>query len=321
MGDSNHEESIMKSIVLLSLIALTTTYGLPSAVAGIKTRSAEEGRASSQPAEVSARAVIVGVARYADARVPSLRGPAIDTAAMRDRLQAAGVGNFDILADETATRKTILAAVGRQVTENVSQLIVYFSGHTTQSRVGNGDLEFHCCPYEYTPEDNAAVTGFSVPDLVRVASTKPPKEMIILLDGQGATEYDLARIKTAIAENLPKTNVLVCWAAGPNQTASEIRVDWDGGRLSAGAFTHALTSELRSLEQSQSASATPARAGWVDVFAGVRTRMIADSEKYASQCPYWIAVIQNGLPMLPVPERALVATQAGILTTQSGLNR
>ena len=113
----------------------TTALNLPGGSEASRTTPPTVGLRS-LPARVNRHALIIGVSRYADAKVAPLPGVRIDRQSATQMAQAMQVpaGNITYLQDEQATGDAIRKAL-RDLTERVQdgdRVFIHYSGHGIQ---------------------------------------------------------------------------------------------------------------------------------------------------------------------------------------------
>ena len=207
-------------------------------------------------------AVIVGVSRYSDSRIPSLRYADADAKYFYNWLVSSNGGryapsNVKLLIDENATSRNIKDALfnwlRRAIEEDV--VIIYFAGHGSPDSPDSPD-NLYLLPYD-TQYDNIAATGFPMWDVeTAIKRFIKAKRIIVIADachsGGVGQAFDVARRSVrgigvnpinARLEQLTNAGkgVAVISASGDKQTSEEGR-QWGGGH---GVFTYYLMQALK----------------------------------------------------------------------------
>src|SRR5687767_10120203 len=94
------------------------------------------------------RAVVVGVNKYMDVKIPELKGAANDALEMRRTLIDSGgfqIEDSHVLLDKDATCQAVRKAISDLLwkTEACSLALFYFSGHGFEDGRGNGYIAPH----------------------------------------------------------------------------------------------------------------------------------------------------------------------------------
>ena len=207
-------------------------------------------------------AVIIGVSKYSDSRIPSLRYADADAKYFYNWLVSSNGGryapsNVKLLIDKDATSRNIKDALfnwlRRAIEEDV--VIIYFAGHGSPDSPDSPD-NLYLLPYD-TQYDNIAATGFPMWDVeTAIKRFIKAKRIIVIADachsGGVGQAFDVARRSVrgigvnpinARLEQLTNAGkgVAVISASGDKQTSEEGR-QWGGGH---GVFTYYLMQALK----------------------------------------------------------------------------
>ena len=207
-------------------------------------------------------AVVIGVSRYADSRIPGLRFAGRDATAFHAWLTSREGGRFPpqntvLLVDEQATGRAMKKAIEflREKAVAEDTVVIYFAGHGTPESPDNPDALF-LLPSD-AEFDQVAATGFGIADLQASLSNKIRARNLLLFadachSGGIGAEYAVARrgvdmaheglINQGVQSLTAKApNFVVMTSAASNQLSREGE-QWGGGH---GVFTHFLLSGLR----------------------------------------------------------------------------
>lgn len=206
-------------------------------------------------------AIVVGVSRYKDHRIPSLRYAARDAQLFHEWLTSAEGGRYSpahtkLLLDDQATFRNIKHALfqwlGRALEEDM--VTIYFSGHGTPQSP-DAPQNLFLVPHD-ADYDHIAVTGFPMWDIeTALKRFIKAKKVVVIADachaGGVGVEFAHARRAIGVVENriseslqsLSRVNhgVAVITSAGPSQLSREGK-QWGGGH---GVFTHFLLQGLK----------------------------------------------------------------------------
>jgi tetratricopeptide (TPR) repeat protein len=203
-------------------------------------------------AEPQVRAVVVGVARYQDARIPALRFSNRDAAHFAAWLQSPAGGEVPadrirLLTDEQATYGQMVSAY-TWLLENSGKddlAILYFSGHgdmENQTVMNHGFLLAHDAPGA-----NYMAGGFPIfylQSIVRTLSTQNQSQVLLIADACRAGKLagedfsgSQATLKSMSDQFANETKILSCQ---PNEYSQEDQ-RWGGGH---GVFTWYLVDGL-----------------------------------------------------------------------------
>jgi hypothetical protein len=233
----------------------------PAVVHGIPPQQQLGGKLSA-PGVGSRWAVVIGVANYADTRIPSLRYASKDAKAFHDWAVSPTGGKYAparvrLLLDEQSTGANIKDALfnwlGQALEEDV--VTIYFAGHGSPQSPDHPDNLF-LLPYDCR-YDNISTTGFPMWDIETALKRYiKAKRVIVIADachsGGVGQSFDIARrasrglkvnpIGVAI-HSLSKVGEGVCVisASDENQYSQESK-DWGGGH---GVFTYFLLKGLK----------------------------------------------------------------------------
>ncbi len=207
-------------------------------------------------------AVIIGVSRYSDTRVQSLRYANADAKYFYNWLISSTGGkyspnNIKLLLDKEATSKNIKDALFNWLRQAIEEdiVIIYFAGHGSPDSPDTPE-NLYLLPYD-TQYDNIAATGFPMWDVeTAIKRFIKAKRIIVIADachsGGVGQEFDVARRSTrgigvnpisTRLERLSKAGkgVAVISASGDKQTSQE-GSQWGGGH---GVFTYYLMEALK----------------------------------------------------------------------------
>jgi len=224
------------------------------------------GPATKEPSKIQAssqrRAVIIGVSKYEDSRIPSLRYAAADAIMFHDWLVSPKGGCYapsrvKLLINEEATGRNIKDALFAWLKQALEEdvVVIYFAGHGSPESPDSPQNLF-LLPYD-THHDNIASTGFPMWD-VETALKRfiKAKRVIVMADachsGGVGKSFDVARrdsrslkinpISSGL-QSLSKTGEGVCViSASDDKQFSQEDKKWGGGH---GVFTHYLIEGLK----------------------------------------------------------------------------
>lgn len=136
-------------------------------------------------------ALLVGVSKYSNPNINSLRFPSADASAIRDALvdrQLASVpaGNVRVIVDEQATRDNIYGAVDSFLKPNVQpgdQVIIFLAGHGVSKGIGTA-AKSYLLPYDVRGVTTAALDASAV-DLKQLSSRLgelPASQFVVFAD-------------------------------------------------------------------------------------------------------------------------------------------
>lgn len=206
-------------------------------------------------AEPQVRAVVVGVARYQDARIPALRFSNRDATHFAKWLQSPAGGEVPadhvrLLTDEQATYGQMVSAYTWLLESSGKDdlAIIYFSGHgdmENQTVMNHGFLLAHDAPGA-----NYMAGGFPIfylQSIVRTLSTQNQSQVLLIADACRAGKLagedfsgSQATLKTMADQFANETKILSCQ---PNEYSQEDD-RWGGGH---GVFTWYLVDGLTGL--------------------------------------------------------------------------
>lgn len=206
-------------------------------------------------AEPQVRAVVVGVARYQDARIPALRFSNRDAIHFAEWLQSPAGGEVPsdhvrLLTDEQATYGQMVSAYTWLLESSGKDdlAILYFSGHgdmENQTVMNHGFLLAHDAPGA-----NYMAGGFPIfylQSIVRTLSTQNQSQVLLIADACRAGKLagedfsgSQATLKTMADQFANETKILSCQ---PNEYSQEDE-RWGGGH---GVFTWYLVDGLTGL--------------------------------------------------------------------------
>ncbi|MDH4207038.1 MAG: caspase family protein [Desulfobacteraceae bacterium] len=207
-------------------------------------------------------AVIIGVSRYSDTRIQSLRYANADAEYFYNWLISSTGGeyspnNIKLLLDKEATSKNIKDALFNWLRQAIEKdvVIIIFAGHGSPDSPDTPE-NLYLLPYD-TQYDNIAATGFPMWDVeTAIKRFIKAKRIIVIADachsGGVGQSFDVARRSTrgigvnpisTRLEQLSKAGkgVAVISASGDKQTSQE-GSQWGGGH---GVFTYYLMEALK----------------------------------------------------------------------------
>ena len=206
-------------------------------------------------------AVVIGVSRYQDTRIPALRYASVDAKSLCEWLTSPQGGRYapsrvNLLLDRDATARNIRGALfewlGQALEEDI--VTVYFAGHGSPQSPDHPENLF-LLPYD-AQYDNIASTGFPMWDIeTALKRFIKAKRVVVIADACHAAgvgnSFDLARragrgIKvnpiSAGLQNLSQVGEGVCViSASDEKQLSQEGKRWGGGH---GVFTYFLLQGL-----------------------------------------------------------------------------
>jgi uncharacterized caspase-like protein len=203
----------------------------------------------------SSFALIIGIGKYKDPRIPTLKFSHADAHAVYETLahaERAGFRkeNMKMLLDEGATLLNIKKSISNwlfQNTNDESTVVIYFAGHggteTDKTRVENDGIAKYLLPWDCDSDDLFA-SGLSSTDFNRLLSTIKARRMIYFMDAcyAGGVTQKGARdigISDGPAQKLAQgEGRIVIASAKPNQRS------WEDEKLGHGIFTYHLLEAL-----------------------------------------------------------------------------
>ncbi|MBI2891193.1 MAG: caspase family protein [Nitrospirae bacterium] len=207
-------------------------------------------------------AVVIGVGRYKDPRIPELRFAAEDARSFAKLLSdpfAGGIpeSNLKVLVDEEATRGAVLAALGTWLSRNAGEddtVIIYYAGHgapeidpTSTSIDG---FTKYIVPHDADPDDLFS-TAIPMADLNRIFARIPSKRLVLLADAcysgvaggrtfyNGPTERALNISREFMRDIAQGEGRVVVTSSDSNEVAIELP------ETGHGLFTHYLLRGMR----------------------------------------------------------------------------
>ena len=205
----------------------------------------------------NAFALIVGIGKYQDERIPKLNFTHADAKAFYELLTDPRRSGFpkqnvrlllDAEATHTQIRKSVNQWLYNQVTPD-STVLIFFAGHGGQEldKCENepGRQAYYFLPWDADPEDLAS-TSLSQTDFERLLRTLKAQRMVMFLDACHSTGVakaggrDLTIIASPKYERLAEGEGRVVIAAAKPEQRS-----WEDEKLQHGIFTYHLLEALR----------------------------------------------------------------------------
>lgn len=207
-------------------------------------------------------AVIIGVSKYQDSRIPSLRYASADANSFYDWIISPEGGkyspsNVTLLTDKDATFDNIRSSLFSWLKQPIAEDIVtiYFAGHGSPSSPDDPENLFFL-PYD-TKYDDIETTGFPMWD-IEIALKKfiKSERVVVIADachsGGVGNSFDIARRSNRMIKVIPinsgvqdlsnvSDGICVISAADNDQFSQESQ-KWGGGH---GVFTHFLIEGLK----------------------------------------------------------------------------
>lgn len=225
--------------------------------------TATQDTPAEHPTMIGARwALVIGISKYQDTRIPSLRYAAVDAKLLHDWLISPEGGQYapsrvKLLIDKQATgnrmKKALYEWLGQAIEEDI--VTIFFAGHGSPQSPDNPDNLFlltHDVQY-----DSVATTGFPMWDIeTALKRFIKAKKVIVIADachaGGVGQAFDVARRAgrginvvpiTSNLQNLSQIGDGVCIisASDDNQFSQESK-KWGGGH---GVFTYYLLEGLK----------------------------------------------------------------------------
>lgn len=207
-------------------------------------------------------AVVIGISRYKDYRIPSLRYAVKDAKAFYDWLTSANGGQYapsrvKFLADEEATTKNIKGALFNWLKQPIAEdmVTIFFAGHGSPESPDFPD-NLYLLPYD-TQYDDISTTGFPMWDIeTAIKRFIRAKKVVFIADachsGGVGHSFDIARrsnrgikvnkINTRLQDLSTIGNGICVISASDDKQYSQESADWGGGH---GVFTFFLLKGLR----------------------------------------------------------------------------
>jgi branched-chain amino acid transport system substrate-binding protein len=131
-------------------------------------------------------AVVIGINRFRDARIPSLQYALNDAQSVARALIPLGFPekNITLLLNEQASRREverILASVIRRATGPEDRLVVFFATHGVTTALPHGGEEGHILPYDADPDD-LPLTALAMQQLKQMGQRIPAKHILVAVD-------------------------------------------------------------------------------------------------------------------------------------------
>jgi uncharacterized caspase-like protein len=212
------------------------------------------------------RAVVIGIDKYTDPKIPNLRYAKKDAEAVYELLLS-GIFPSDrsvaLLTDESATKRNLMVAIGEELVRTTSHLdtvVIYFAGHGSPETVVGSDeasryLVLHDSEYE-----NIYATGIDMErDLSRwFTRLRDPNLIVMFLDccfsgragGRTFEGPHLHRVRTRYRGPSPVKLRNFDWGQGRliMTACDDDQVACEDDRLEHGIFTHHLLAKLQADE-------------------------------------------------------------------------
>jgi uncharacterized caspase-like protein len=214
--------------------------------------------AASQVEPRSAHAVIIGINRYADSRIPDLRYARADAESFHDVLTDSEFGQFPqdnvrVLVDEHATRKNIIAEIGVALPKRVSSndlVCLFFAGHgapePSSDTKSSDRTEKYLLPHDAIVDELRA-TAIPMEEVRKWLSWIDARQIVFFIDccysgRAGGRTLELPGIRAGLSDEflsaLGGEARFVVTACGPNEVAIE------DPEIRHGLFTHYLIEGL-----------------------------------------------------------------------------
>ncbi len=207
-------------------------------------------------------AVVIGVSKYKDHRIPSLNYAVKDAKAFYDWLTSADGGQYSssrvkFLADEEATTKNIKSALFNWLKKPIAEdmVTIFFAGHGSPESPDFPD-NLYLLPYD-TQYDDISTTGFPMWDIeTAIKRFIRAKKVVFIADachsGGVGNSFDIVRRSTRGLEvNKINTRLqdlsgigdgICVISASDDRQYSQESEDWGGGH---GVFTYFLLKGLK----------------------------------------------------------------------------
>lgn len=242
---------------LITLTAIDTAGGVAQAV---RTVYREASAVVSAPARVGERwAVVIGIDRYKDPAISSLRYATADAESVFRFLTTMGgvkSSNARLLVNKDATQRNIRQVLGdflRQKALNEDEVIIYYAGHgTTEPDQGvEGGLAKYLVPWDADPQSLFS-TAIPMEEIDRIFGRLSARKILMIQDtcfsgGAGGRTF-LAKGLTTRSTSLTdkflqdlsqKEGRMILTASDVNQVSQE------DPSLGHGIFTHFLLEALK----------------------------------------------------------------------------
>lgn len=193
-------------------------------------------------------AVLIGVSKFENPQIPTLKYPAKDARDLADFLVASGNFKRDhilLLTDELATRENILDAFGdgwlpKRVLED-DLVLVYVSSHgSAVDNRGNNFIIAHD-----TDPDKPFATGIKLQTLLKDVTERTGCQRVVLM-----LDACHSGTATADAKGLTRNGIDPTTYVGTGQvvisSSKPEQVSWESKRYKNGVFTHQLMEALQS---------------------------------------------------------------------------
>lgn len=178
------------------------------------------------------RALLIGITRYADRRIPKLPGCDDDAREVSAMLrQGAGMRpeQIKLLLSADATHGAIVAALDEWLvagTQPGDRVVLYYSGHGSQVKDQNGDerdgMDEVLCPHDYDPRTQANLLRDD--DLDEYLSKLEGRNVTIIVDScHSGTAFKTIGSQTVSDPLYPTTNVIAKFIAPPAEGESGIQ--------------------------------------------------------------------------------------------------
>lgn len=234
-------------------------------------------------------ALLVGIGKFADPSIPTLRFAAKDARDLREVLIDPRSGNFAdgdvfLLTDETATRANILKALNQIALQAGEEdlVLLFFSSHGSPRRDGQGLQGIGYIVTHDSTQKEIYLNSIEFEDLSQKVSLIAARRKVTLLDtcysGQ-APRGGKALVLEGAGVGVPTANLFLSGEGSYVITSSqENEVSYESERLQNGYFTHFLVEALRQ---------GPEPPTIQQVFRHLSTKVkdVVASERQASQRP------------------------------------
>lgn len=207
-------------------------------------------------------ALVIGVSKYKDTRIPPLRYAVKDATAFYDWLTSVDGGQYDssrvkFLSDEEATTKNIKSALFNWLKQPIAEdmVTIFFAGHGSPESPDFPD-NLYLLPYD-TQYNDISTTGFPMWDVeTAIKRFIKAKKVVFIADachsGGVGNSFDISRrsnrgieinkIHTRLQDLSSIGNGICVISASDDKQYSQESEDWGGGH---GVFTFFLLKGLR----------------------------------------------------------------------------
>jgi Caspase domain/zinc-ribbon domain len=199
--------------------------------------------------------LVVGIGRYQDPKIPTLRFTGADAQAFYDHLVAPERAGFSadkvrLLLNEQATRRNIEKSISGWLFQNVgpdSTVVVFFAGHggleSDKTGTEKDGVSKYLLPWDADPDDLFA-SGLSNTRFHELLNTIKAQRLVVFMDAcyaGGVTEgaRDIGLVESPYHRMAEGRGRMVIASAQPNQRS------WEDEMLGHGIFTYHLLEALQ----------------------------------------------------------------------------